>query len=287
MADPLAGIKSNPTCNGKRDSLNSLTALLVGVAMTFNCSSPFLRRVLTLLLGCLLAQSTLAAPGLIRFNVSPNGYPPYTIVSSQGKVSGIMWEVLTTIAARHGYKVKAEKIPRKRVDRFILGGRLDATARAREWTSHPERFIFTAPVVQAEEVFFSTSDRPVPYESPQSLKGKTLVTHLGYHYPKLRPFFDSGAIRRFDVRTDTQMFYHLLAGEQFQVLVAERHVGQWIIRQNRWNGRFVYSAQHPLTRLGFPLMFAPRWKSFVKVFNRDLERMKQNGELERILGHYR
>jgi len=245
------------------------------------------RPALAFLLVSLVAPRVLAAPGLIRFNVSPSGYPPYIIVGQDGKVSGIMWDVLATIAAKHHIRVEPRKIPRKRVDQFILDGRLDATARAREWTSHPERFVFTAPIVETEEVFFSTSDQPVHYESPASLKGRVLITHLGYHYPKLRPFFDSGAIRRFDVRTDAQMFRHLLEGDQFRVLIAERHVGQWIIRRHHWQGKFIYSTHHPLTRLGFPLMFSRRWTSFVTVFNRDLETMRQNGDLESILNRYR
>ena len=238
------------------------------------------------LLFLLMSGPLLGATRLIRFNVSPQGYPPYTIVKADGTVSGIMWDVLTRIAHRHHILVKAMRIPRKRVDSFILNDHLDATARAREWTSHPEKFLFTAPIVEAEEVFFSRTSDPFDYKSPASLKGETLVTHLGYEYPALQPMFSNGEIQRFDVQTDVGMFRDLLETNHFRVLVAERHVGLWIIRQHHWKGRFVYDAAPPLTRLAFPLMFSKRWAGFVKVFNRDLERMRRNGQLKAIVDQY-
>lgn len=249
-------------------SVVSLFRLLAGVAV-----------------GLLMASTGCAAPRVLLFNVSPAGYPPYTIVHKDGSASGIMWDVLTHIASRHGIQVKAVRVPRKRVDTFILDGRLDATARAVEWTTHPERFLFTDPIINTEEVFFSLKTRPFQYAAPDSLRGQTVITHLGYEYPKIKPMFDSGAAKRFDVERDVDMFRFVLQGKSFHELIAERHVGEWIIRQHGWKGRFTY-APTPLTRLGFPLMFNRRWKGFVSQFNRDLRQMKKDGELAAILARY-
>lgn len=244
-----------------------------------------LRPLAVTLFGLLVSATAHAAPRILRFNVSPAGYPPYTIVHKDGSAGGIMWDVLTRIAVRHGIQVKAVRVPRKRVDTFILDGRLDATARAIEWTAHPERFVFTRPIVNAEEVFFSLKTRPFQYATPDSIRGETIVTHLGYKYPKLKTLFDKGAAKRFDVERDSDMFRYVLEGKRFHELIAERHVGQWIIRQHDWKGRFTYDPT-PLTRIGFPLMFNPQWKGFVAQFNRDLRKMRKDGELAAILAHY-
>ena len=47
---------------------------------------------------------------VFRFNISPNGYPPYLIVD-QNQPSGIMWDVVSVVAKRLGYRVIAERIP--------------------------------------------------------------------------------------------------------------------------------------------------------------------------------
>ena len=121
--------------------------------------------------------------GVLRLNIGPNGYPPYMIVDEDGTHSGIVWDVVTRIAVRLNYKVEPHRIPRKRVDQMILEGYIDATPRAREWTQKPERFVFTQPITEIREVFFTTRDTAIEYDEPADIEGETVVTHLGYRYP--------------------------------------------------------------------------------------------------------
>ncbi|HBM48929.1 MAG TPA: amino acid ABC transporter substrate-binding protein, partial [Marinobacter sp.] len=99
------------------------------------------------------AYSGETGPGVFHFNVSPNGYPPYLIVQDS-EPAGIMWDVVELIVPRLGYQVEPRKIPRKRVDQMLEDGYIDGTPRAIEWTEEPEKFLFTDPVVNVEEVFF-------------------------------------------------------------------------------------------------------------------------------------
>ena len=226
------------------------------------------------------------APAPLRFNVSPEGYPPFLIVKAGEPITGIMWDVINALAERHGYVVKPMKIPRKRVDSFIQRGDLDATARAREWTDHPHRFVFTDPVLQAKEVFFSRKSSPFVYHDKQDLDGKTIITHLGYHYPTLAPLFKSGEARRYDIQYDEDMFNYMLNGDHFAATIAVREVGQWILRQNHWKDE-VYIDDHPVSTTGFRLMFNKAWAPIVKQFNADLAEMRRSGELDQILDRYR
>src|SRR5690554_6192224 len=127
---------------------------------------------------------------VFRFNISPNGYPPYLIVD-QGAPSGIMWDVVSLISERLGYELVAKKVPRKRVDQMLLDGYIDGTSRAEEWAHEPEKFLFTEPVVDIKEVFFTPISADQTYHLPQDLLSRTVVTHLGYMYPELQPYFES------------------------------------------------------------------------------------------------
>lgn len=222
---------------------------------------------------------------LIRFNISPNGYPPYLIANENGP-SGIMWDVMSLVSQRLGYTLQAERIPRKRVDTMLQQGYIDATPRAREWTRQPEQFLFTDPVVQIEEVFFIPVDSDLVYERPEDLHTKTVVTHLGYIYPQLEPHFKAGTIDRFDVSRDRDMFKFLLHNQRFDVLVADRLVGQWILRTEGLQDAFRISDKG-ISQYDFRIMLRKDWQDFANQFNRELATIRENGELDAILANYR
>ncbi|WP_275667854.1 substrate-binding periplasmic protein [Marinobacter salexigens] len=143
----------------------------------------FTRRFVCLPLVIMFALAINAASAsdakVFRFNISPNGYPPYMIVD-QDAPSGIMWDVASLITERLGYQIAAKKIPRKRVDQMLLDGYIDGTSRAVEWTQNPQDFLFTEPIVKVQEVFFTPKSTEETYNSPEDLFSKTVVTHLGY-----------------------------------------------------------------------------------------------------------
>lgn len=222
---------------------------------------------------------------VFRFNVSPNGYPPYLIVH-QNQPSGIMWDVVSVVAQRLGYTVIAEQIPRKRVDQMLLEGYIDGTPRAREWADDPEQFLFTDPVVDIEEVFFVPAESGFSYQGPDDLIAKTIVTHLGYRYPLLEPYFKEGRIRRFDVSRDKDMFTFVLHGDRFDAAIADRLVGKWILRNEGLRQHFDITSES-ISTYGFRLMLRKDWQSFANQFNEELAKMKKNGDLDAILANYR
>lgn len=238
---------------------------------------------------CVLALSfnTSAASDqkTFRFNISPNGYPPYLIVD-QGGPSGIIWDVVSVIGQRLGYDVVPKKVPRKRVDQMLHDGLIDGTSRAREWTDNPERFLFTDSVVPIQEVFFVLKDSELDYESPQDLYSKTIVTHLGYKYPALQVHFDAGNIKRFDVSRHREMFTFVLHGDRFDAAVADRLVGQWILKKEGLEDQFRSTALG-ISQLDFRIMLRKDSQEFADAFNAELRAIRENGELDAILAKYR
>lgn len=220
-----------------------------------------------------------------RFNVSPSGYPPYLIVD-QGAPSGIIWDVVSLIGERIGYEVIPKKVPRKRVDQMLLDGVIDGTSRAREWTDDPERFLFTDPIVPIEEVFFVRNDSEFEYETPQDLYSKTVVTHLGYNYPELQVHFDAGNIHRFDVPRDQDMFTFVLHSDRFDAAIADRLVGQWILKEQGLQEQFRVTSKG-ISDVGYRIMLNKNASAFAKAFNAELKTLRENGELNAILTRYR
>lgn len=220
-----------------------------------------------------------------RFNVSPNGYPPYLIVD-QASPSGIMWDVVSLIVDRMGYTVVPLKIPRKRVDSMLSEGFIDGTPRAREWTKDPEKFLFTDAVVNVEEVIFSREALNLTYESPKDLITRTVVTHLGYIYPMLDPYFETGDIQRFDVPRDQDMFTFVLHDNHYNIAVADRLVGQWFLKNHGHRNEFNISEAN-ISEFGYRVMVRKGNQDFVDRFNQELRQIRENGELNAILAKYK
>lgn len=224
-------------------------------------------------------------PPIFHFNISPNGYPPYLIVEDT-EPSGIMWDVVVLVVPRLGYQVEARKVPRKRVDQMLEDGYIDGTPRAIEWTKEPEKFLFTDPIVDIEEVFFFRQASDLEYRYPSDLFGKTVVTHLGYLYPNLAPYFDDRRIKRFDVSRDRDMFRFLLHGDRFDTALADRLVGQWILKNEGMTKHF-RTSRKAISQYGFRLMLRSDWTDFAEAFNQELAVIRENGDLEAILAKYR
>lgn len=222
---------------------------------------------------------------VFELNISPNGYPPYLIVDGE-EPAGIMWDVMKLIIPRMGYEVQAHKIPRKRVDQMLADGYIDGTPRAIQWTSEPEKFLFTDPVIHVEEVFFFPEHSKLEFQSIEDLKGKTIVAPLGYVYPTLGPYFNDGRINRFDVSNDRNMFRYLLHSKRFDAALADRLVGRWILKTEGIDER-IRSSGKSVSRYGFRLMLRPDWTEFAEAFNKELATIRENGELDAILARYR
>lgn len=227
-----------------------------------------------------------AADGKVfRFNVSPNGYPPY-LINEDGQTTGIMWDVVSEITDRLDYSLEAVKVPRKRVDQMLLDGVIDGTSRAREWTDRPDEFLFTDAIVDIEEVVFFPAGSSSDFRVPEDLYSLTLVTHLGYHYPALEPHFESGDIRRFDVPSDKDLFVYVLSGDDLDAAIADRLVGQWLLLKQDMQDDFRVGSS-AVSRSGLRVMLRPGWQSFAEAFNKELAAMRENGEIEAILSRYR
>ncbi|WP_108649808.1 substrate-binding periplasmic protein [Dongshaea marina] len=246
---------------------------------------------LSLLLGatlCLLLSSlpARATEKLLRFSIPPRGNPPYLIVHKEGLPTGIIWDILSRVAKQQGYRLVPVKTPRKRVDQSMRFGQLDATARAMEWTPDPEQFIFSEPMFKARDVIFSPIQRPLQFSSPKDLIGKKLRAQLGYHYPKLAPYFNTHQILRMDDMDSYQQLRKLLlAPYRFDGAIVNEWVGRWLIRRHQWQGYFAISKQD-VGDVDYRLMFNKKWLSFVDAFNRELTKMKKNGQLQEIVQSY-
>lgn len=226
-----------------------------------------------------------ALPPALAFNISSGGYPPFTIVHDDGRVSGIFWDVLSAITDHLGVALEAVQVPPKRSESLLKQGYSDVTMRAREWTDDPDAFAFSDPVMSTRDAIFVHRDSDRDIRTVEDLEG-TLLTRLGFHYPWLENKLRAGEVTLIPVQEQRPMFKRLYhGGVRFTGAVSNLHAGYWTLRNSTWSDS-IREAPIRLGEVGYRLMFPPRHENLVPLINRELERMKASGELERIISSY-
>ncbi len=230
--------------------------------------------------------STAAFAKTMTFNISKNGFPPYTIKNSGEAVSGIFVEVIQQIAQSYGHDIEVISLPRKRVTSMMLNEQVDLTVAAIEWIKNADDFIFTDGILDSRDVLFSLRKDPLLFSKLEDLYGNSLSTHLGYYYPFLNAAFVSQKILRRDALSFESMF-KLALSNRTDAVVMNRDVGLWMIKNNpEFQGQFI-SSDKAINTFKLRLMFNKKWQPFVNKFNEKLALMRESGELRKIILSYR
>ncbi len=223
----------------------------------------------------------------IIFNVGAEGWPPYSIVEGDGKISGIMTDVLLIVAAKYGIKVRITTFPSKRGAYMLESGEIDARPKAKEWVKEPEKFIWSDPVLNSVDVLISLKEKKLDFKSLDDLIGKRIGTHFGYGYPTLEPFFASGKIERWDSHSQKHMLEMVTWGRT-DAAIFNKFVALWLIKTEfQLEGKIDFS-EKKIAEAGYRFMFTPKhdWQPFVDFFNKELIQMKENGKLTKIIEKY-
>ncbi len=219
---------------------------------------------------------------LLRFNVTPQGFPPYLLANPP---AGIMYDVLGYIAQKQGYKLVAERIPENRVYVMLENNKLDAHASAMEWVNNPKKYAFTDPILQVRDLVFTRKDSSLNYQSVEDLFGRSVGVRTGYSYQSLTEYFRAGKIKRMDSNNELYLL-QMLSRERLDIAVITEHVGLWLIKNNNIKADFTL-AKNAIDTTDYRIVFSKKWLGFIKKFNAELALMKKNGHLNTILARYR
>lgn len=249
---------------------------------------PMVLRQLLSKLVCLLFLLTLSntssASETLSFNVTPKSYPPFFVRDENGD-SGIFLDIVTQVTKQNGDRLNMVRIPRKRGNQWVKNGQLNAVIRAIEWVPRAAQFSFSEPIIQFKSVLVSRADRALEFSQVNDLRGKKLLTHLGFKYPKLQPFFEMKSIQRVDVDSQLKMLQMLQKGRADGAVINEK-VALWLIKKHHLQGQFHLSANNFGT-FNIRVMFDKSNQAYVERFNQSLSIIKGRGVIDQVLNKYR
>ncbi|MHA6494183.1 substrate-binding periplasmic protein [Pseudomonas borbori] len=172
---------------------------------------------------CLLLCLGAQASEKQTLTISVGDWPPY--LSSALKHNGVVAHLISDLLADEGYQVSFQFLPWPRAYAAAAAGKFDASAIWMHKADREAEFLFSAPLLDEQFVFFHLKSLPFDWRRFDDLTGMTLGGGLEYSYgPAFDAFLASGKVKIERVSSDQQNFEKLLK-ERVVLYPQELNVG--------------------------------------------------------------
>jgi polar amino acid transport system substrate-binding protein len=235
---------------------------------------------------CLLLGPAAHASEKPQLKISVGDWPPY--LSSELKHNGVIAHLISDLLADEGYRVSFQFLPWPRAYSAAAAGRFDGTA---VWMHKDEReadFLFSAPLLDEQFVFFHLKSMPFDWDSFDDLTGMKLGGGLKYSYgPQFDGFLAEGKVKMERVSTDMQNFEKLLK-ERVVLYPQEINVGYAALRSHFSVADQAKITHHPkplLVNLSY-LMLPKSLEGSPALLERFNKRLQQYRDSGRYQGYF-
>ncbi|WP_248919375.1 substrate-binding periplasmic protein [Pseudomonas entomophila] len=241
-----------------------------------------MRRVLALLL--LWTTQSLAEQPVLRFSIAESWSMPLMRTEQEQPVEGILFDLIQALAREVGVRPQYHVMARLRLQEAMQNGDIDVRCYVSpQWLSdRPGDYLWSVPLIEQRDLLVGHAGDSGP-SRPEDLAPQAIGTVLGYTYPTLEPLFSSGRLQREDSRNQLLALQKLQAG-RYRHTVSNQLSLQWFNRQlpaaQRLRGLAVLQEQ----ALGCLVRNDPALPT--QALLRALVRLKQSGEIERIIERY-
>lgn len=217
-------------------------------------------------------------------NISVGDWPPY--LSTELKHNGVIAHLISDVLADEGYRVNFQFLPWPRAYAAAAAGKFDASA---VWMHKAEReadFLFSAPLLNEQFVFFHLKSLPFDWRTFDDLTGMTLGGGLEYSYgPEFDAFLSRDKVKMERVSSDMQNFEKLLR-ERVVLYPQEMNVGYAALRSHFSAEDRAKITHHPkplLTNLSYLMLPKSLATSpaLLERFNQRLQRYRDDGRYQR------
>jgi polar amino acid transport system substrate-binding protein len=224
------------------------------------------------------------ADELLPLTISVGDWPPY--LSTELKHNGVVAHLVSDLFADEGYRVSYQFLPWPRAYAAAAVGKFDATA---VWMHKGEReadFLFSAPLLDEQFVFFHLKSLPFDWKAFDDLTGMTLGGGLEYSYgPDFDAFLKRDKVKMERVSSDVQNFEKLLR-ERVVLYPQEMQVGYASLRRHFSAEDRAKITHHPkplLTNLSYLMLPKSLVSSpaLLERFNRRLQSYRDSGRYQR------
>lgn len=241
-----------------------------------------LRRLLALLL-VWAAQSAAEQP-VLRFSVAESWSMPLVRIEGNQPVEGLVYDLIQALAKEAGVRPQYHVMARLRLQEAMSNGDIDVRCyvSTRWFNDRPGDFVWSIPLIHQRDLLVGRVGDSTPMP-PEQLPPQAIGTVLGYTYSTLQPLLDQGRLKREDSRSQQLVLQKLQAG-RYRHAVSNQLSLQWFNQGLPPEQQLQALAVLEEQELGCMVRNDPAIPT--QGLLRALVRMKQSGEIERIVQRF-
>ena len=221
---------------------------------------------------------------VLRFSVAESWSMPLIQLDERQPTSGILFDIMQSLARQVGRKAEYHVLPRLRVQPALDRGEVDIRCyTAQAWVPNLSGdHLWSLPILYQRDLLIASAETAAgPY--PRQFDNETVGTVLGYNYPDLQYLFDNHQLVREDARSQEQTLRKLIAG-RYHYAVASELVMDWLNRDLPADKKLHVISLIGEQAAGCLVRNDPDLPT--QTILRTLVRMKASGEIQQIIDRY-
>ena len=207
----------------------------------------------------------------------------YNVSGPLSEYNGIVVDLMQSLPNSLYRNIWVNLNSRKRGEEELYQGLVDMSILSPRWLRSPESLIYSAAIFKHREYLYAT--KPISSNNVSDLLNQVRVcVRRAYRFPNVDPFFENGLALKIENDEESVLFELLLRGRCDFVLTNE-FVANAIIEHKKIEN-IIYKTDYAIDEVGFTIAFHPRHKAFVEQLNQHIVKLRENGELTRIINSH-
>jgi len=225
----------------------------------------------------------------------PDHYPPYSIVGDTTK--GIIPDLLVALNSFSDHAYKAQPNTSRRSLKLLHEGQIHYRFDSERWVANASHYYWSDAIVEVNDVLVYPASGPAINDIKQlqrlandRQKPLRIGTRFDYHYPTLMPLVNNGNMVRDNFYSEINMLKALADKEhgQLSAVVIAEHVYDYLLRSRPELVGELVKSNRPIDTALYQFQFPKTDNGRINMLytNRLLDKLRRNGELEKIVNNY-
>lgn len=228
-----------------------------------------------------ITSAALAAEAPLRFHYPDSGAPPYLFLTpGADRPTGIVADVLEAAAKQAGRTVHYDFQPRERAADAVKTGKVDGAVFFTVTRPAAGGVTLSTPLLRMDSTLVVPREHALNFQRPADLADQRLCTLTDEVYPPLALLAMSGKLLQRKAKTE-QAQLMMLRNEDCLAAIVNGPTYLWLAARYRWDDLRI--EKQPLLSEDLVLGFSPRESAFITTLNATVARLRNSGELDRIV----
>lgn len=236
----------------------------------------------------LLLISSQAFSDTFRVALPDEDYPPFHFINADRK--GILNHVLSRFSIESGYEIEYVFVPEMRSAKLVHDNDVDARMESEVWQVDNRQYYWSDGIASVEDAVIVGSDvDPDIFQAKNKSASGVLLGRYGYIYPQYESLVENKVFHRENFYSDLTMLQSLQSGtlKSKRFAIMSRAVFNWYCKKYpEFKALNISDFNVGKAPLQLQFAYSPRGKARADAFNVFLKKLKDSGELDRIIARY-